>query len=99
MRSTGRYARAFAALGASALLLLTSCTKTLDTAKLESEITKGIEQQTDFTVKSIDCPEDRKAKAGDTFTCKVTATDGSTGTVKVTQKDDEGNVRWELESS
>jgi uncharacterized protein DUF4333 len=99
MRRGRRSIRLFTAIGAATLLLLSACTKTLDTSKLESEIKRGIEKQTDITVKSIDCPEDRKAKQGDAFTCTVTASDGTTGTVKVTQTDDNGNVRWELQSS
>ncbi|MGH2724858.1 MAG: DUF4333 domain-containing protein [Actinomycetota bacterium] len=71
----------------------------LDTDKIEAEVTRGIEDQTGVAVQSVDCPDDVELEAGNTFTCTVTAEDGSTGQVDVTQQDDEGNVEWELRSS
>jgi hypothetical protein len=67
----------------------------LDTSKLETEIKSGIERQTDVKMRSVECPK-REVKVGDSFDCKATATDGDTANVKVTQQDDEGNVRWRL---
>ncbi len=67
----------------------------LNTDKLETEIKSGIERQTDVKIRSVECPK-REVKARDTFNCKATATDGDTADVKVTQQDEEGNVRWRL---
>jgi hypothetical protein len=33
---------------------------------------------------------------GNTFDCTATDESGTTGAVRLTQKDDEGNVEWEL---
>ena len=77
-------------------LLLGGCTQVLDTGKIEEEIESGIEEQTNTTVESVDCPEDRALEEGDTFECTATAPDGSSATVEVTQTDDEGNITWEV---
>jgi type 1 fimbria pilin len=69
---------------------------TLDTPKLETEIERGLEEQTDVVVQSVDCPEDVPIQTGATFTCTATADDGSTATIDVRQTDDQGNVDWEL---
>lgn len=71
----------------------------LDTGAIETDISGGIERQTGIAVRSVDCPDDVDVEAGDKFTCTVTAEDGSTAAVDVTQEDDEGNVRWQLRSS
>ena len=70
--------------------------KKLNTGKLEGKIKDGIEQQAGVKVKSVDCPGGVKAKKGDTFTCKATTTRGQTATVHVTQRDDKGNVRYQV---
>jgi hypothetical protein len=91
------------ALAVAALALMTGCQVSvgggLDTDAVEAEISRGIEEQTDAAVQSVDCPDDVDAEAGNSFTCSVTAEDGSTATVDVTQEDDEGNVSWELRGS
>ena len=79
------------------LLALAGCgDKKLNTDKLEGKIQDGIEQQAGVKVKSVDCPSDIKAKKGDTFTCKATTTKGQTATVSVIQRDDKGNVRYQV---
>ncbi len=84
------------AVVAAAFLLLVGCSQTLDIAKAEEEIQAGIEEQTGASVTSVDCPDDVPLEEGNSFTCDVQGDDGSTGTVDVTQTDDEGTVRWEL---
>lgn len=71
----------------------------LDIDRIEQEIATGIEEQTGIAVTSVECPEDVEAEAGNNFTCTVTAEDGDTASVDVTQEDDEGNVRWNLRQS
>ncbi len=88
--------RRIVAVLAVALLALSACSRTLDTEKLEEEITKGITDQTGQGVESIDCPDDVEVKEGNEFECAVTADDGTAATVTVTQDDDEGNVTWEI---
>ncbi len=83
-----------AILTVSLASLLAACSPTLNTGKLEDEIQKGIEEQTDINVSSISCPTNVELEEGDTFDCDVEASDDTTFTVTVTQKDDEGNVIW-----
>ncbi|MGH2661409.1 MAG: DUF4333 domain-containing protein [Actinomycetota bacterium] len=79
-----------------AALALAGCTQVLDEEQLESEISSGIEEQTGATGVSVECPEDVPLEQGNTFTCTATSDQGDVGQVQVTQTDDEGNVRWEL---
>jgi hypothetical protein len=86
----------FALVAIAAAGTFSACGKQqLNTDKLETEIKSGIERQTDVKIRSVECPK-REVKTGDTFNCKATATDGDTADVKVTQQDEEGNVRWRL---
>ena len=86
---------AVSALGLA--LALTGCGTKLDMAKLSTSISDGIKSQLGIEVASVSCPqEERMAKAGDTFECEVTPKDGGKLTVKVTEKDDQGNVDWEM---
>jgi type 1 fimbria pilin len=95
MRGTKRLLVA-AAAGA---LALAGCRATINTEDLEGQIKQGVEAQTDVTVRSVECPEDVAPEAGATFECTATADDGSTATITVTQKDDQGNVDWEITST
>ena len=68
----------------------------LDMGKIEKGIKDGIEKQNPGTrVEAVDCPDDVEVKKGGTFDCKVKgAQKGQEATAKVTQTDDEGNVRY-----
>jgi hypothetical protein len=79
-----------------AAMALSGCGN-IDDKKLEGKLKEGIESQTGEKVRAVACPEGRELKKGDVFTCTVTTTGGKTGTIKVTQSDDEGNVRWVLQ--
>jgi outer membrane PBP1 activator LpoA protein len=79
-----------------AALALAGCTQVLDDQELESEISSGIEEQTEATGVSVSCPSDVPLEQGNTFTCSATSDQGDIGQVQVTQTDDEGNVNWEL---
>jgi uncharacterized protein DUF4333 len=81
---------------AIAALALAGCSQVLDEEKLEAEISSGIEEQTEATGVSVDCPSDVPLEEGDTFTCTATSDDGDEAEVQVTQTDAEGNIRWEL---
>jgi hypothetical protein len=77
-----------------ASLVATGCGETtIDSEKAQSFISKTVSEQAGVKVKSVTCPDDIKGEKGGTFTCVVTATDGTKGDVKVVQRDDEGNVR------
>lgn len=77
-------------------LAAAACTKTLDTDGLEGELKRQIEEQTDSTINSVDCPADVEAKAGEVFECTAEEGSGATFTIRVTQRDDAGNVDWEV---
>lgn len=64
--------------------------RTFDRAKLEGKIKNELAKSMKGTI-DVTCPRGVKIKAGDTFQCTVKAGD-STAHVKVTQKDDQGNV-------
>jgi hypothetical protein len=103
VKKSWRTATRNSALSVSALglaLVLTACGTKLDMAKLGTSVSDGIKSQLGLEVASVNCPqEERKAKAGDTFECEVTPKDGGKMTVKVTEKDDQGNVNWEVVKS
>ena len=85
-----------AVLFAAAAIALAGCgTKTLNTDNAETEIQKGLEQQTEARDPKVSCPDDVEVKKGDTFQCQATA-GGDKATVVVEQLDDEGNIRWRL---
>lgn len=82
------------------LVLITGCSgsvsvgNTLDAEKLESEVSKAVRVQAGVPVKSVECPTGVKYEKGGNFECAVTAKDGTTGNVQVTQTDDKGNVHF-----
>ncbi len=68
----------------------------LDMQKAQTEIAKGIEEQTDATGVSVTCPEGVPMEQGNTFTCNATTAEGEKATITVTQTDDQGNITWEI---
>ena len=91
---------AVAALAGSLALVGAGCgTKTLNTDNVETEIKRGLTEQTGTNVKSVDCPDDVEAKKGENFECEATSDAGQKQRVKVTQLDDDGNVRWSAQGS
>ncbi len=76
---------------------LAGCGTTIDMAAVSKSVSEGIASQLSLTVASTTCPtETRTAKAGDTFECVVIPKEGGKLTVKVTENDDKGNVKWEV---
>lgn len=73
--------------------ILAGCSKGIDTDKAEGFIKKTVSQQVGAKVEAVKCPGGLTAKKGETFTCTVTGTDGSSGRMLVTEKDDQGNVK------
>ena len=85
------------ALVAGAALALGACgTARLDTEKVEGTIKRGVEQQVGIRLKAAECPEDIQIRAGHTFHCRVITTAGDSASVRVTQRDDKGNVSYQL---
>jgi hypothetical protein len=82
---------------AAAILPATGCTRSLDMAALDKSISDGINTQLQLPIATVSCPAgDRAMKAGDKFDCTATPKEGGRLTVTVTQKDDAGNVAWEV---
>jgi hypothetical protein len=95
MSLRSRSVRRLAALAVLAIAAA-ACTKTLDTNGLEVELKNQLEQQTQTTITSVDCPADVEVKAGGSFECTAEEESGTTFTLTVTQRDDKGNVDWEV---
>lgn len=88
----------FGALGL--VLTLTGCGTKLDMSMLSKSISEGLANQLGLEIASVTCPQEtRDAKLGDTFECEAKPKDGGRLVVKVTQKDDKGNVNWEVVKS
>jgi hypothetical protein len=64
------------------------------TAELEERIGADIERQVGGAV-TLECPQIVEAEKDETFECEA-AGEGERTTVLVTQRDDEGNVRYEI---
>jgi len=79
-----------------AALPLAGCgTKKLTTDKVEVEIEKGLKQQQNFQTVDVKCPQEVELMAMSSFDCPLIA-DKVKGTIKVTQEDDQGNIRWQV---
>jgi hypothetical protein len=85
------------AVGVVAAASLGACGQArLDTGEAESAIRAGITRQTGVKIDSVRCPDEVEARRGDTFRCVAVASNGQRARVAVTQRDDEGNVSWQL---
>ena len=67
---------------------------TLDMKKFEDHLEEEIEDQTDFKVKKIKCPDKVVEKKGDTFECTIETKEGVDIEVEVEMKG-RGEVKWE----
>ncbi|MEA2168322.1 MAG: hypothetical protein QOF76_1622 [Solirubrobacteraceae bacterium] len=76
-----------------AAFAFSGCATTIDDKKGEEALQKS-QEQLGIKVKSVDCPSGKTAKKGDVFTCTVTAQDGSSGDITVTETDAKGNVTY-----
>ena len=82
---------------AATILAAAGCTRSLDMAALDRSISDGINTQLQLPIATVTCPTaDRPMKAGDKFECTATPKEGGRLTVTVTQKDEAGNVSWEV---
>ena len=68
--------------------------ETLDTNGLEQELKHQIESQTDTNVRVV-CPT-VELESGASFTCVAEDRSDATYTILVTQRDDQGNLDWEV---
>jgi len=78
-------------------LVLAGCGGKLDMDKINKSIADGLSSQLGLADVAVTCPaEARPLKSGDTFDCEGKPKEGGKLTIKVTQKDDQGNIAWEL---
>jgi hypothetical protein len=84
------------------ILLLAVAVLTVGLGRTRLE-TKGIEEQIAGqianqlgTATTVTCPDLVDAGKGLSFTCDVKLDNGNTAVVKVTQKDDQGTVTWDV---
>jgi hypothetical protein len=92
MRS--RFVRAAVLLGIAVVAV--ACSKTLDTAGLQTQIADQLNNKLDTSGITVECPDDVKAEAGNEFDCTGTVPDSGTLTIHVKQTDDDGHVTWEV---
>jgi hypothetical protein len=85
-------------LTAGMAALLSSCGKTIDTAKIEKLIQEGLVQAGGGAIKSVVCPKDVPQQASKGFICTGVLDSGSGFDIDVQQKDTEGNVDWKVAS-
>jgi len=77
-----------------------ACGTTIDMTAVSKSVSDGLTSQLSIPIASVTCPTDsRKAKAGETFECIATPKDGGKLTIKVTQEDDKGNVKWAVDKT
>jgi uncharacterized membrane protein YhaH (DUF805 family) len=68
----------------------------INMSAVTASVTEGLQGQLSLAA-TVACPtEPRPPKAGDVFECVATPTIGGRLTVKVTQQDEQGNVKWEV---
>ncbi len=88
--------RASLVIGLAALLAPAGCTRSLNMESTSKAISEGLTSQLTMAIASVKCPDSREIKAGDTFECIATPGAGGRLTVRVTQKDADGNIAWEV---
>lgn len=88
-----RFAIVFSAIALSA------CTRTLDPAAIESEIQADLTRQAKIPIRSIACPADIKSEVGQTFECVGALNPDGGFFITVKQKDDQGNISWQVPNS
>jgi hypothetical protein len=82
----------------TAAITLVGCKPMVSTGVIVDSIrTEMLKQK--LAVASIDCPEQREAKAGDTFECTATPQIGGKVYVQVTQTNDTGLMDWKVTRS
>ncbi len=77
-------------------IVAAACSKTLKIDQLEPQLEDQLNTQLQTSGITVSCPSDVKAETGATFDCTGTLPNGDTLTIRVTQKDDNGNVTWKL---
>lgn len=79
-------------------VILTACSRGLDTAKIAEAIQDEVIKQGGVSLKQVVCPDRVKLESGQTFECVgILASEGNFA-IPVTQQDAQGSVRWSVPS-
>jgi len=81
------------------LLVLSACSKTLDSEKIAQNIQQDVIKQGGISLKTVTCPNQVKPEAGSTFECVGEIDTGYTFTIPVKQQDEQGHVTWDVPNS
>ncbi len=73
-----------------------SAVETFDTDGLEQELKQQIESQAGTKVRMVECPAGVELEAEASFSCVAEDRADTTYTIVVTQRDDQGNLEWEV---
>jgi hypothetical protein len=82
-------------LGAMVALLSAMNRSNLDTSAAAAQISARLTSQFNMPI-SVQCPSHVPLEAGGVFECTASDQQGHQRTVRVTQTDDQGNIRFEL---
>jgi uncharacterized membrane protein YhaH (DUF805 family) len=86
-----------AAIAIPAFLAYRQKANSIDMQAITSSMTEGLKNQLSLDIATVTCPtEPQPKKAGSAFDCTAIPTIGGRLTVKVSQQDDAGNVKWEV---
>ncbi|MGI0495248.1 DUF4333 domain-containing protein [Alkalinema pantanalense CENA528] len=82
-----------------ATILVSSCTKKLDTTKLEGEIQQQVTQQGGSSLKTVTCPKNIELLAEKGFECVGKLESGELFAIPVKQTDGQGTTTWEVSNT
>lgn len=86
-----------AALLLAVTVAAAGCTKNIAMDQVNKAISDGLVAQLKFAGVTVTCPtEPREMKANDAFDCTAVPKEGGKLTVRVTQKDADGNIDWSV---
>ena len=88
------------AVVAALAIVQLACGAPIDINAVSKTVSDGIGSTKSLPIASVSCPTtSRRAKEGDSFECVATPQMGGKLTVKVTEIDSKGNVKWEVVST
>ena len=86
-----------AAIAIPAIVAYRQKANSIDMQAVTTSVTDGLKSQLSLDIATVTCPTElQPKKAGSSFECTAIPTIGGRLTVKVSQQDDAGNVKWEV---
>lgn len=77
-------------------VLAAACTRPLDRAEVESEISTQLAERFAGSTWSVACPDGVQPEAGATFRCSATSDTEQRFGITVTQDDAKGSLTWQI---